>query len=468
MSKTYRAYHPDQPLLLPASLQEWLPADHLVYFLSDLVDQLDLSAIRARYEQERRGGPPYHPRLMVKVLLYGYCIGVTSSRRLARHLQEDIGFRVLAANQTPDFRTLSDFRKQHLAALGDLFLQVLALCQRAGLVKLGHVALDSTKVKANASKHHAMSYGRMRQTRARLQREVAEILQQAEEVDTAEDRQYGATRRGDEWPEELAFREDRLQKIEEAMAALAAEAQAAAEPAAEEGETPPAIPPDKTQRNFTDPESRIMPMAGGKEFVQAYNCQAAVDSVHQVIVAGQATAQSSDKRQAVPMMQETIHNLSAVPREVSADTGYYSAQAVQELSELGVDPFIAADKTRHHTVVPPAPRGRIPACLSPRDRMRRKLRTRRGQARYALRMATVEPVFGQVKQGRGFRQFLLRGLAQVLDKGIFWAGIGGDGRSGGPAPCVAGPGAARAPVRGVVRAERPRGGRIAGLAAACC
>ena len=413
MSKTYRAYHPDQPLWLPASLQEWLPADHLVYFLSDVVDQLDLSAIRGRYEQERRGGPPYHPRLMVKVLLYGYCLGVTSSRRLARHLQEDIGFRVLAANQTPDFRTLSDFRKQHLAALGDLFLQVLALCQRAGLVKLGHVALDSTKVKANASKHHAMSYGRMRQTRARLQREVAEILRQAAEVDAAEDRQYGATRRGDEWPEELAFREDRLQRIEEAMAALEAEAQAAAEPATEAGETPPAVPPDKTQRNFTDPESRIMPMAGGREFVQAYNCQAVVDHAHQVIVAGRATAQSSDKRQAVPMLEETIHNLGAVPREVSADAGYYSAQAVQALSELGVDPFIAADQTRHNAVVPPAPRGRIPAHLSPRDRMRRKLRTRRGQARYALRMATVEPVFGQVKQGRGFRQFLLRGLAQV-------------------------------------------------------
>ena len=275
MSKTFRAYDPDQPLLLPASLQEWLPADHLVYFLSDVVERLDLSAITARYAQERRGGPPYHPRLMVKVLLYGYCKGVTSSRRLARHLLEDIGFRVLAANQTPDFRTLADFRQQHLVALGDLFLQVLALCQQAGLVKLGHVALDSTKVKANASKHHAMSYGRMRQTRAQLQREVAEILQQAAEVDAAEDRQYGATRRGDEWPEELAFREDRLQKIEEAMAALAAEAQAAAEPAAEEGETPPAAPPDKTQRNFTDPESRIMPMAGGKEFVQAYHCQAA-------------------------------------------------------------------------------------------------------------------------------------------------------------------------------------------------
>ncbi len=285
---------------------------------------------------------------------------------------------------------------------------MLALCQRAGLVKLGHVALDGTKVKANSSKHHAMSFGRMQQKRARLQQEVAAILRQAAEVDAAEDRQYGATH-GDEWPAELAFREDRLRKIEEAMAA---EAQAAAEQAEEEGGTHPGVPPDKSHRNFTDPESRIMPMAGGKDFEQAYNCQAVVDGAHQVIAAGRATAQSWDKPQAVPMIKETIHNLGAVPRQVSADAGYYSAQAV-DLCGLGVDPFIAADKTRRNAVVPPAPRGRIPTRLSPRDRMRRKLRTRCGQARYALRIATLEPVFGQVQQGRGFRQFLLRGLAQV-------------------------------------------------------
>ena len=245
------------------------------------------------------------------------------------------------------FATLSEFRKQHLAALGDLFLQVLALCQRAGLVKLGHVALDGTKVKANSSKHHAMSFGRMQQKRARLQQEVAAILRQAAEVDAAEDRQYGATQRGDEWPAELAFREDRLRKIEEAMAAMAAEAQAAAEQAEEEGGTHPGVPPDKSHRNFTDPESRIMPMAGGKDFEQAYNCQAVVDGAHQVIAAGRATAQSWDKPQAVPMIKETIHNLGAVPRQVSAVAGYYSAQAV-DLCGLGVDPFIAADKTRHN------------------------------------------------------------------------------------------------------------------------
>ena len=410
MSKTYLPYDPDQQLLLPAALQEWLPDDHLAYFISDVVDQLDLSSITARYEGERRGGPPYHPRMMVKVLLYGYCIGVASSRRIAQRLHEDIAFRVLAANNTPDFRTISDFRKDHLGALSGLFLQVLAFCQRAGLVKLGHVALDGTKVRANASRHKAMSYRRMKEKEEQLAAEVAELLRRAQEVDDEEDRRYGKDKRGDELPEELAFREGRLEKIREAMAALEAEAQAAAEA---EGKEHPGVPEDKAQRNFTDAESRIMPAPGGRDFLQAYNCQAVVDHAHQVIVAARATNQSSDKQQAAAMMQETIDNVGAVPREVSADAGYYSAKAVDDLQALGVDPFIAPEQTRHGRVVPPAPRGRIPKQLSPRDRMRRKLQTKRGRKRYALRMETVEPVFGQIKAGRGFRQFLLRGLEKV-------------------------------------------------------
>ena len=378
-----------------------------------MVDQLDLSEITARYEQERRDAPPYHPRMMVKVLLYGYCIGVASSRRIAQRLHEDIAFRVLAANNAPDFRTISDFRKDHLAALTGLFLQVLALCQRAGLVKLGHVALDGTKVRANASKHKAMSYKRMKEQEAQLASEVAELLRRAQEADEEEDRRYGKDQRGDELPEELAFREGRLEKIREAMAALEAEAQAAAEQAKAEGKEHPGEPEDKAQRNFTDAESRIMPAPGGRDFQQAYNCQAVVDHARQVIVAARATNQSSDKQQAVGMIEETIDNVGAVPREVSADAGYYSAKAVDGLQELGVDPLIAPDQTRHGRVVPPAPRGRIPSQLSPRDRMRRKLQTKRGRQRYALRMKTVEPVFGQIKQGRGFRQFLLRGLEKV-------------------------------------------------------
>ena len=405
-SKTYLPYEPDQQLLLPAALQEWLPEDHLAYFTSDAVDQLDMSEITALYERERRGGPPYHPRMMVKVLLYGYCVGVAPSRRIAQRLHEDIAFRVLAANNTPDFRTISDFRKDNVDALSGLFVQVLALCQQAGLVKLGHVALDGTKVKANASKHKAMSYQRMKE-------KVAELLRQAQAADDEEDRRYGKDKRGDELPEELAFREGRLEKIREAMAALEAEAQAAAEQAEAEGGKSPGVPDDKAQRNFTDTESRIIPAPGGKDFLQAYNCQAVVDSAHQVIVAARATNQTSDKQQAAAMMEETIDNVGAVPREVSADAGYYSAKAVDELYALGVDPFVAPEQTRHGRVVPPAPRGRIPSHLSPRDRMRRKLQTRRGRQRYALRMQTVEPVFGQIKQGRGFRQFLLRGLEKV-------------------------------------------------------
>ena len=312
MSKTYLPYEPDQQLLLPAALQKWLPDDHLAYFISDVVDQLDMSEVTARYERERRGGPPYHPRMMVKVLLYGYCVGVASSRRIAQRLHEDIAFRVLAANNTPDFRTISDFRKDNLDALSGLFVQVLALCQQAGLVKLGHVALDGTKVKANASKHKAMSYQRMKEKAAQLAAEVAELLRQAQAADDEEDRRYGKDKRGDELPEELAFRERRLEKIREAMAALEAEAQAAAEQAEAEGRKHPGVPDDKAQRNFTDTESRIIPAPGGKDFLQAYNCQAVVDSAHQVIVAargGYVNRYVNDirRRPSQPLIQWRFH-----------------------------------------------------------------------------------------------------------------------------------------------------------------
>ena len=398
MNKTYRAYDPNQQLLLPVGMQEWLPADHLCYFISDIVNELDLSAITSVYERENRGGPPYHPVMMVKVLLYGYCVGVSSSRRIAQRLHEDIAFRVLSANNTPDFR------KDHMRELSELFVQVLSVCRKAGLVKLGHVSVDGTKVRANASKHKAMSYGRMKEKRA----EVEQLLCRATELDEEEDRRYGRDKRGDELPEELAFREGRLSKIRDAMAALEAEAASDAEGGAHKG-----VPDDSAQRNFTDPESRIMPEPGGRQFSQSYNCQAVVDSSGQVIVAARATNQSSDKRQAVDMMKEAIANTGEVPGELSADAGYYSARAIRELSELGVEPFVTPDKTRHGRKLPPAPKGRIPQGLSTADRMRRMRRTKRGRQRYALRMETVEPVFGQIKHGRGFRQFLLRGLDKV-------------------------------------------------------
>jgi len=399
--------------LMPALMRDWLPNEHLAYFISDVVDQLDLSMIMRRYRGEERGYPPYHPVMMVKVLVYAYCIGVASSRKMERRLEEDIAFRVLAANNTPDFRTISDFRKDHLKALSGLFLQVLKLCQKAGLVKLGHVSLDGTKVKANASKHKAMSYGRMKQEEERLKAEVDDLLKQAQEVDDEEDRRYGKDKRGDELPRELAFRESRLKKIREAREALEAEARREAEQ--EKGKSKPArgIPSDKAQRNFTDPDSHIMPAPGGKHFEQAYNAQAAVDSAHQVIVAADVTNEPSDKGQAKPMMERVRENTGKLPRQMSADAGYYSGEVVQSLTSDGIDVYISPGKMRHSSTMTQSPRGRIPQGLSVADRMRRKLRTKKGRKCYGLRKELPEPVFGQIKQGRGFRQFLLRGMEKV-------------------------------------------------------
>jgi len=413
MSKAFRPYEPEQMLLMPVALQEWLPPDHLAYFISDVVDHLDLSAIMNRYQGEERGYPPYHPWMMAKVLLYAYCIGVPSSRKIEKRLEEDIAFRVLAANNTPDFRTISDFRKDHLEALAGLFLQVLKLCQRAGLVKLGHVSLDGTKVKANASKHKAMSYGRIKEQEKRLEAEVRDLLRKAQEVDEEEDCRYGKDSRGDELPRELAFRESRLKRIREAKEALEAEAKREAETAKTSGKGHRGVPDGKAQRNFTDPDSRIMPAPGGKEFVQAYNAQVAVDSAHQVIVACEVTNRPVDKGQAVPMIDQVKNNTGRLPQEMSADAGYFSAKAVNEITAQKVESFIPPDKIRHTISPPPAPRGRIPEGMSLVERMRRKLRTKRGRKCYAIRMKTVEPVLGQIKQGRGFRQFLLRGLGKV-------------------------------------------------------
>jgi transposase len=413
MSKVFRAYNPDQVMLMPAALQDWLPEDHLAYFISDVVDQLDLSAIMRRYEEEKRGYPPYHPKMMVKVLLYAYCIGVPSSRKIARRLWEDVAFRILAANNTPDYRTVSDFRKDHLESLAGLFIQVLRLCRKAGLIKLGHVSLDGTKVKANASKHKAMSYGRMKTEEERLEREVWELLERAERVDEEEDRCYGTNKAGDELPEELAYREKRLSRIREAKAALEEEARKEAEVARSQGKKHKGVPEEKAQRNFTDPESKIMPASGGKDFVQGYNAQAAVDSAYQVIGACGVTNATVDKQQTMPLVEQLYTNLEEHPRELSADAGYFSEKNVEKVMGLGIDALIPPDKTRHNVSLPPVPRGRIPKNLSVADRMRRKLRTKQGKKRYALRMETVEPVFGQIKQGRGFRQFLLRGLDKV-------------------------------------------------------
>jgi transposase/signal recognition particle subunit SEC65 len=412
MSKTFRPYEPEQTFLMPVSMKEWLPPDHLAYFISDVVDQLDLSAIMDCYTYEERGYPPYHPRMMVKVLLYAYCMGVPSSRKIARKLEEDIAFRVLAANNTPDFRTISDFRKEHLKALAGLFLQILKLCQKAGLVKLGHVALDGTKIKANASKHKAMSYKRMKEEEVRLEAEITELLRRAEVVDEEEDHKYGKNKRGDELPKELAFRESRLKKIREAREALEAETKQGVEKP-EKKDDQDILPKDKVQRNFTDATSHIMPAPGGKHFIQAYNAQAAVDSAHQIIVAAETTNKPTDRGQAEPMMEKVKENTGRLPRQMSADTGYFSSETVTTLTERGIDVYMPPNKVRHSDFVLAAPRGRIPKELSIVDRMRRKLRTKKGQKCYALRKELPEPVFGQIKQVRGFRQFLFRGLDKV-------------------------------------------------------
>lgn len=428
-TKAYRPYHPHQVLILPPSLDEWLPEGHLAYFIDDVVEHVDLRAIEETYEDELRGGPPYHPAMMVKILLYAYCTGVYGSRRIARRVHEDVAFRVLAAGNTPDFRTISDFRKRHLEVLSGLFHQVLALAQRAGLVRLGHVALDGTKVEANASKHKAMSYDRLCKEEPRLAAEVAEMLRRAEAVDAAEDAQYGPDRSGDELPEELRRRESRLRKIREAKAALEAEAREKAErqraeQAAKAAQVPAGkrrgrapkppreTPEERVQYNFTDPESHIMKNADGA-FVQAYNAQVAVDAHHQLIVAADVTNQPADAPHLVPMATAIMQNTGQPPMRLSADAGYFSEQNVLTLTGHGIDPYIATEKVKHSQPTPPAPRGRIPASLSVKERMRRKLRTKAGRAVYRLRKAIAEPVFGQIKGARGFTRFLLRGLAKV-------------------------------------------------------
>lgn len=437
--KRFRPYDPNLRLLLPPSLRDWLPEGHLALFVSDVVDQLDLSALYAEYARgDRRGQPPYHPALMVKLLVYAYCTGRPSSRKIEQATYTDVAFRVLAADQHPDHASIAEFRKRHLQTLSELFLQVLALCERAGLVQLGHVALDGTKVKANASKHKAMSYGRMCETEQRLEAEIAALLQRAEATDATEDQVYGEAGWEHELPAELACRESRLQAIREARAALEEEAreraelQAAAAQAKREqrraeeeatGKKPkgraPVVPDPteakpaaKAQRNFTDPDSRIMVDGATKGFEQAYNVQAVVDSKAQIIVATATTQQSNDKQQLVPMLTQVEQNLGRLPDKASADSGYFSAAAVTDSGLAGVDLYVAPDRQKHGETVVLAT-GEAAGDASIREQMRHKLRTEAGQELYRWRKAIVEPVFGQIKEAQGFRRFSFRGLEKV-------------------------------------------------------
>jgi transposase len=409
MAKSYRSYLPEQDLLLPPSLHDWLPEGHLAYFISDVVDQLDLSAIESVYEDEERGQPPYHPRMMTKILLYGYCVGVFSSRRIEKRLVEDIGFRVLAAGNEPDFRTISDFRKLHLPALQGLFDQVLQIALQAGTMKLGRVMLDGSKVKANASKHKAMSYGRMQEEEKRIKEEVKRLLAEAEATDAEEDGRYGRDRRGDELPAELGRRETRLQKIQEAKRALEERAreQAKSKGQAEEKAKPEA----KMQYNFTDPESRIMKAGDG--FEQAYNAQVAVEPDFQLIVGQLVTQEVNDKQQLKPVVGAIREQSGQKPAEVVSDSGYCSDANLQYLEQKKITGFVATDRESYRDRSQPGPRGPLPKEATRVDHMRRKLQTKVGAAIYCKRKTVVEPVFGQIKQARGFRQFLLRGLEKV-------------------------------------------------------
>lgn len=401
MSKSYKPYDMNQLFLLPPSLREWLPENHLAYFVSDVVDILDLSKIERRLTNTDRGQPPFHPAMMVKLLFYGYATGVASSRKIERKTYEDIPFRVLAAGHHPDHDTISSFRKNHLKALKGLFLQILLLARETKLVKVGHVSLDGTKIKANASKHKAMSYERMGIKEKELKQEIEELFKKAEQADAKEDHQDDRR-----IPEELAFRETRLKKIQEAKAALEKRIKE------EKGK----VPKPKNQINFTDPESRIMKDSSTKSFVQGYNAQCAVDTASQLIVAADVTTETNDVRQVEPMVIQITENMGLPPRELSADAGYFSEENINSLTLRGIEAFIPPDTMTHNKKPVSPPRGRIPANISIQDRMRRLLSTVRGKKFYGKRKETVEPVFGQIKEIRGFRRFLLRGYENVRDE----------------------------------------------------
>lgn len=446
--KTFRPYDPDQVLLMAPVLSEWVPEGDLAHFVSDLVESgaLDLSPIYASYEEER-GFPPYDPRLMVKLLVYGYANGVMSSRKLEAATYRDVAVRMLCADQHPDYRSIARFRKRHLEALAGLFVQALRLCRQARLVGLGALALDGTKLRANASRHKAMSYERMVRKEAQLEAEIAALrknvdalLADAERVDAEEDERFGPDRRGDELPEELQRRERRLARIREAKQALEAEAferetarRAELEAQGKKPRPPrdgrdPFKPKPGAQRNFTDPESKIMKTSDGA-YHQCFNGQAIVDSKAQVIVAAELSGQAPDAEQLEPALGQLDENLDAIGAELpegavlTADGGYFSEGNVKATAEHGLDPFIATGRFKHSEPQPPAPRGPIPRNATPKQRMARKTRTKKGRAVYARRKAIVEPVFGQMDTVQNARRLLLRGKQAARDQWRFHCAV---------------------------------------------
>jgi len=442
--KTFREWNPGEYAETPITPASVLPEDDLVFFLLELVPKLDLSPIYAYYDRETRGAPPFEPAMMVTLLFYTYGVGVFSSRKIAAACERNLAFQAIVGSQQPDFRTISDFRKIHLQSLADLFVEILQIAGEMGLVTLGNLALDGSKFRANASRHKAMSYGYMTKEVERLREEINALLQQAEQTDAEQDAAQGS-RRGDELPDELKRREDRLLAIEAAMQRLEQEAKEKAEAKQRErdqaqaegeargekrrGREPQPIsdtPEDQAQTNFTDPEAKIM-KTSNKGFDYCFNAQVVVDEGCQIIVGTDVTSAANDKQQATPLAQATLENLEAAGIETPqqedgtdakipmlADTGYFSEDNVADLEQAGFDPHIATGRQKHNQ---PQPRedssSDKPPTLTPKERMAAKLRTPSGRERYAKRKHIVEPVFGQMKQSRGFRQFLLRGLNHV-------------------------------------------------------
>jgi len=456
--RTFVQYSPDQSFILPPSPSDWLPEGHLAYFISDVVSELNLSAFFAKYDTvDGRGSPPFHPAMMVNLLVYAYCTGKPSSRKIERATYEEVPFRVLAAGHHPDHSVISAFRQRHLRELADIFGQVLRIAMAAGLVRMGHVALDGSKVKANASKHKAMSYERLVQAEQSLTAEVAEMLAAAAAADNAEDQANVPAARGGDVPPELRRRQGRLEKIRQAKAFLEKKAkddaaaraaefdQRQAEREAKEAETgkksggrkpgrpdpETAVPEPKAQQNFTDPESRIMVDGATKGFDQCYNAQIVVDSDRQIIIAADVTQQANDKLQLVPMVKQAVENTGTTPQNLSADAGYFSQEALSDPVLADIQTLVPPSRQKHGescrkaTATAPedsAPQGQA-AAEPPTadgatlarlvDRMRARLASQAGHAIYRMRKAIVEPVFGQIKQIRGFRRFSFRGLDAV-------------------------------------------------------
>ncbi len=441
--KTYRVWDAEQGRHQSVSPRDVLPEDDLVFFLLDAVPQMDLSAFHQHYAREMRGQPPFDVTMMVTLLVYAYAVGVRSSRKIAAACERNLAFRAIVDDDRPDFRTISDFRKIHLAAFKPLFLEVLRLAGEMGLVKLGNLSTDGTKIKAHASRHKAMSYGYMNKSIARLEAEIEQLLKEAEQTDAEQDAALGS-RRGDELPVELKRREDRLAKIREAKTRLETEARSKAdeeqrrrddeqakreaEGRTRRGKEPAPVDPtpeDKSQTNFTDAEARIMKQSN-KGFDYSYNAQAVVDAGNQIIVAAEVTEAANDKQQGVPLGRAALENMAAagvtrptaadgtpLPIPNTADNGYYSEEAVEELSGLGFDPHIATGRQKHNRAAVASEVGALSVAASVKERMADKLRSAAGKALYAARKHIVEPVFGQIKSARGIRAFLLRGKEKV-------------------------------------------------------